>query len=234
MLKRTTGSEYLHRSCVTHKRISQTPRNFFFVRPSRYNKAPSNSSPPRPSTLPISEPKPVPSTRKLSRPHSPKVSTALIALQPRFNFFSLFDYGINSLRLSFVASECDDCAQRHSPIAADKHEAVESSQQQQLQPGHQLDFAAECAVCDRHATLSLVGQSQAIDIGRRHATRATVHVADFALGHHQLPSVAVGAATIWHDRWHRMRTGQAADALEPDLAGDQQQPAHRNARIHST
>ncbi|KAG5671109.1 hypothetical protein PVAND_001323 [Polypedilum vanderplanki] len=37
----------------------------------KYNKAPSNSSPPRPSTLPISEPKPVPTTRKLSRPHSP-------------------------------------------------------------------------------------------------------------------------------------------------------------------
>lgn len=41
----------------------------------KYNKAPSNSSPPRPSTLPISEPKPVPS-RKISRLPSPPKSTA--------------------------------------------------------------------------------------------------------------------------------------------------------------
>lgn len=46
---------------------------FFFV--FRYSKQPSNSSPPRPSTLPISEPKPVPSSRKISRLQSPpKVS----------------------------------------------------------------------------------------------------------------------------------------------------------------
>lgn len=36
---------------------------------------PSNSSPPRPSSLPISEPKPVPSTRKISRLQSPVKST---------------------------------------------------------------------------------------------------------------------------------------------------------------
>lgn len=37
----------------------------------RYNKPPSNSSPPRPSTLPISEPKPVPTTRRFQRLQSP-------------------------------------------------------------------------------------------------------------------------------------------------------------------
>lgn len=37
----------------------------------RYNKPPSNSSPPRPSTLPISEPKPVPTTRRFARLQSP-------------------------------------------------------------------------------------------------------------------------------------------------------------------
>lgn len=43
--------------------------------PRRYNRQPTNSSPPRPSTLPISEPKPVPSSRNVSRLQSPpKVS----------------------------------------------------------------------------------------------------------------------------------------------------------------
>ncbi|CAO1427240.1 unnamed protein product [Diamesa hyperborea] len=37
----------------------------------KYNKPPSNSSPPRPSTLPISEPKPVPTTRRFARLQSP-------------------------------------------------------------------------------------------------------------------------------------------------------------------
>lgn len=78
MLKLTTGSEYSFENLVNHF------LNIFFVvfvyLLYRYNKAPSNSSPPRPSTLPISEAKPVPSTRKISRLQSPPKVSSLIFL----------------------------------------------------------------------------------------------------------------------------------------------------------
>lgn len=56
-------------------------KNIFF----RYNKASSNSSPPRPSTLPISEPKPVPIRRASTRPQSPQKVRSLIKKQNLIN-----------------------------------------------------------------------------------------------------------------------------------------------------
>ena len=65
---------------------------FCFISCHRYNnKLPPNSSPTRPSTLPISEPKPVPPSRKISRLQSPpKVRVQRFFLSRWCNFYENF------------------------------------------------------------------------------------------------------------------------------------------------